>query len=134
MANIKAALKKQGMKDFKFEAGNAIIFRRRWKKHYGDPTTFNSGCPGIGKEVARRIAKDVQAGVTGGDTWPADAIPNPDPACALYVHTFLQARHNIVNQQHMKLSKLAKDGIYLFIFMCSPAPIRGPMGTPTTIN
>lgn len=68
MANIKTALKKQGMEDFKFEAGDAIISRRGWKKHYGDPTTFNIGCPGIGKEVARRITKDVQAGVTGGDT------------------------------------------------------------------
>ena len=53
------------------------------------------------------------------------------------MHTFLQARHNIVNQQNMKLSELAKDGIYLFTFIFSPSPIRGPMGsmgTPITIN
>ena len=137
MADVKAALEKQGMAGFKFEAGDALIFRTGWEKHWGDPAIFNDGCPGIGMEVARWIAEDVQAGVTGGDTWPVDAVPNPDPACAFCVHTYLQARHGIVNQENMKLSELAKDGVYVFTYMYSPAPIRGAtgsMGAPIAIN
>ena len=88
-------------------------------------------------EVARWIAEDVKAGVTGGDTWPVDAVPNPDPACAFCVHTYLQTRHGIVNQENMKLSELAADGVYVFTYMYSPAPIAGAtgsMGAPVAIR
>ena len=137
MADVKAALKKQGMEGFKFASGDAVIFRTGWEAHWSDPAKFNDGCPGIGMEVARWIAEDVQAGVTGGDTWPVDAVPNPDPACAFCVHQYLQTRHGIVNQENMKLSELAKDGVYVFTYMYSPAPITGAtgsMGAPIAIN
>ena len=137
MEHVKKALEAQGMADFQFMPGDAIIFRTGWEQHWGDPATFNNGCPGIGMEVARWIAEDVQAGVTGGDTWPVDAVPNPDPACAFCVHTYLQTRHGIVNQENMKLSELAADGVYVFTYMYSPAPIAGAtgsMGAPVAIN
>jgi len=137
MDDVKAALKMQGMENFQFAEGDAIIFRTGWEMHWGDPATYNNGCPGIGMEVARWIAEDVKAGVTGGDTWPVDAVPNPDPGCAFCVHTYLQTRHGIVNQENMKLSELAADGIYVFAYMYSPAPVQGAtgsMGAPIAIN
>lgn len=137
MDDVRGALKRQGMEGYKFEAGDAIIIRTGWEKHWGDPAKFNDGCPGIGMEVARWIAEEVQAGVTGFDTWPGDAVPNPDPACAFCVHTYLQTRHGIVNQENMKLSELAADGTYEFAYMYSPAPIRGAtgsMGAPVAIK
>lgn len=137
MDDVKAALKKQGMDGFEFKEGDALIFRTGWEKHWGDPATYNDGCPGIGMEVARWIAEDVKAGVTGGDTWPVDAVPDPDPACAFCVHTFLQTRHGIVNQENLKLSEIAKDGVYVFTYMYSPTPIKGAtgsMGAPIAIN
>lgn len=137
MADVKGALEKQGMADFEFAEGDAILFRTGWEKHWGDPETFNSGCPGIGMEVARWIAEEVKAGVTGGDTWPVDAVPNPDPACVFCVHSFLQARHGIVNQENLKLSELAADGVYQFAYFFSPAPIAGAtgsMGAPVAIK
>ena len=82
-------------------AGDERLRARRRRRHHlphrlGDalerPTTYNDGCPGIGMEVARWIAEDVQAGVTGGDTWPVDAVPNPDPDCVFCVHQYLQTR------------------------------------------
>lgn len=129
MEDVKAALKKQGMEGFEFMEGDAIIFRTGWEKHWGDPATYNDGCPGIGMEVARWIAEDVKAGVTGADTWPVDAVPNPDPACAFCVHTYLQTRHGIVNQENMKLSELAADGVYQFAYIYSPAPVAGATGS-----
>lgn len=137
MEHVRKALEAQGMADFEFAAGDAIIFRTGWEQHWGDPATYNNGCPGIGMEVARWVAEDVQAGVTGGDTWPVDAVPNPDPACAFCVHTFLQTRHGIVNQENMKLSELAADGVYVFTYMYSPAPVAGAtgsMGAPVAIH
>ena len=137
MEHIRKALAAQGMADFKFEGGDAIIVRTGWEKHWGDAPTYNAGAPGIGMEVARWIAEDVQAGVTGFDTWPGDAVPNPDPACVFCVHTYLQTRHGIVNQENMLLSELAKDGVYVFTYMYSPAPIAGAtgsMGAPIAIH
>ena len=64
--------------------------------------------------IQAALAEEVKAGVTGGDTWPVDAVPNPDPACAFCVHTYLQTRHGIVNQENLKLSELAADGVYQF--------------------
>lgn len=137
MADVKAALRRQGMANFEFKEGDAILFRTGWEKYWGEPKIYNNGCPGIGMEVARWVAEEVKAGVTGGDTWPVDAVPNPDPACAFCVHTYLQTRHGIVNQENMKLSELAADGVYLFAYMYSPSPIAGAtgsMGAPIAIR
>ena len=87
-------------------------------------------------EVARWIAEEVQAGVTGGANWPVDAVPNPDPACAFCVHTYLQTRHSIVKQENMMLPELAEKGVYTFACFYGPAPVRGAtgsVGTPVAI-
>ena len=129
MADVQAALKNQGMEGFEFAEGDAILFRTGWEMHWSDPAKFNEGAPGIGMEVARWVAEEVKAGVTGADTWPVDAVPNPDPGCVFCVHTFLQTRHGIVNQENLKLSELAADGVYRFAYVYSPAPIEGATGS-----
>lgn len=137
MAEVQAALKKQGMEGFQFAEGDAIIFRTGWETHWDNPAVYNDGCPGIGMEVARWIAEDVKAGVTGADTWPVDAVPNPDPACVFCVHTFLQTRHGIVNQENLKLSELAAAGVYQFAYIYSPTPVAGAtgsMGAPIALH
>lgn len=137
MEHVRQALENQGMADFDFQPGDALIFRTGWEKHWGDPAKFNDGEPGIGIEVARWAAEDVQAGLTGADTWAVEVVPNPDPACVFCVHTFLQARHGVVNQENMVLSELAEDGTYVFTYMYSPAPITGAtgsMGAPIAIK
>jgi kynurenine formamidase len=129
MADVHKALELQGMKDFKFMEGDAIIFRTGWEKYWTDPATFNNGCPGIGMEVARWVAEDVKAGLTAGDTWPVDAVPNPDPDCVFCVPAFLQTRHGIVNHENLKLSELAKDKVYQFTYVFTPTPIAGATGS-----
>ena len=129
MDDVRGALAKQGMGDYASMPGDAIIIRSGWEKHWADPATYNNGCPGIGMEVARWIAEDVKAGVTGFDTWPGDAVPNPDPACAFCVHQYLQTRHGIINQENMLLSEAAGLGVYQFAYFYSPAPVQGATGS-----
>lgn len=129
MSDVRQALGRQGMSNFRFMPGDAVLIRTGWERHWEDPPKFNDGCPGIGMEVARWIAEDVQAGVTGFDTWPGDAVPNPDPACAFCVHTYLQTRHGIVNQENLKLSVLADAGVYAFAYVYTPVPVRGATGS-----
>ena len=137
MADVKKALKRQGMENFEFMEGDAIIFRYGWEKYWiKDNAKFNNGCPGIGFDVARWIAEDVKAGVTGGDSWPAtDPVAGKDtpnevaPGCVFCVHNYLQTRHGIVNQENLKLKALADAGVYLFLYVYTPVPIAGATGS-----
>ena len=136
MQDVRAALARQGLADFKLQPGDAVLFRTGWAKYWmEDNDKYNAGSPGIGMEVARWLAK-AEVGVTGADTWPVEAVPNPDPDCAFCVHTFLQARHGIVNQENLKLAGLAEAGIYQFAYFYTPVPIvgaTGSIGSPTVM-
>ncbi|MAE96505.1 MAG: cyclase [Deltaproteobacteria bacterium] len=129
LKDVRAALGKQGMADFALQPGDAVLFRTGWEEHWiRDNAKYNSGSPGIGMEVARWLA-EARVGVTGADTWPVDAVPDPDPDCVFCVHTFLQTRHGIVNQENLKLSELAGQGVYQFAYFYSPVPIQGATGS-----
>ncbi len=138
MADVNLALEKQGMKDFKFAEGDAIAFYTGWSKLWKkDNAKFNSGEPGYGMAVARWMAETVKAGVTVSDTWAGEAVPNPDPACAFCVHTYLQTRHGIVNQENARLDELVRDKVWTFAYIYSPAPVvgaTGSMGAPVAID
>ena len=136
MADVENALKMQGMEGYEFKEGDAILFRTGWEKYWiTDNAKYNNGCPGIGMEVARWIAEDVKAGVTGGDTWPVDAVCGEGtkcevpPGCIFCVHAFLQTRHGIVNQENLRLKELADKGIYEFAYFYTPVPIKGAPGS-----
>ena len=61
MADVRKALKVQGMANFKFAEGDAILFRTGWDRYWiTDNEKFNNGCPGIGMEVARWLAQEVK--------------------------------------------------------------------------
>lgn len=130
LEDIRAALKRQGMEGFEFQPGDAVLFRTGWEKFWiVDNEKYNNGAPGIGMEVARWAAEVVKAGLTGADTWIVDAIPDPDPQCVFCVHTFLQTRHGIVNQENLTLAELARDRVYVFAYIVTPVPIKGATGS-----
>jgi kynurenine formamidase len=129
LADVRKALERQGMADFTLQPGDAVLFRTGWEKHWiVDNATYNDGAPGIGMEVARWLAEG-NVGVTGGDTWPVEVVPSPDDGCSFCVHTFLQTRHGIVNQENLRLSELAAQGVYRFAYFFTPAPIKGATGS-----
>jgi len=139
MDDVRTALEQQGMADFEFMAGDALLFRFGWERHWDDPATYNDGEPGICMDTARWIAEEVQAGVTGADSWAAtDPVPYPDePACVFCIHQYLQTRHGIVNQENLRLTQLVDDGVYVFTYIYSPTPIAGAtgsMGSPIAID
>ena len=134
MADVNAALKMQGMEGYKFMPGDAIVFRTGWEAYWEDPPKYNDGCPGIGMEVARWIAEEIQAGITAADTWPVDAVPNPDPDCVFCVHNYLQTRHGIVNQENLRLTELAEAGVYEFAYFFAVRPRFGAPRARTAIR
>ncbi|MBT6276511.1 MAG: cyclase family protein [Chromatiales bacterium] len=131
VAEVKAALAKQGMADFEFMDGDAVMFRFGWERHWGEPDKYNAGEPGLCMDAARWVAAN-NVGVTGGDSWAAtDPVPYPgEKACVFCVHNYLQTRHGIVNQENLQLKQLADDGVYVFAYMYSVMPIKGGTGSP----
>ncbi|MGH8056913.1 MAG: cyclase family protein, partial [Candidatus Entotheonellia bacterium] len=130
MTDVRAALKRQGMEDFKFMPGDVVLFRTGWGKYWiKDNAKYNSGAPGIGMEVAKWLSDNVQAGVAGSDTWPVEVVPNPDKACAFCAHTHLITRHGILLQENMDLDGPARDKVYTFLYVFSPMPIAGATGS-----
>jgi kynurenine formamidase len=131
MADVREALARQGLTDFRFLPGDGVFFRTGWGVHWiKDNAKFNSGEPGIGMEVALWLSDTVQAGVVGSDTWGLENIPAKDPGCAFCVHSHLLTRHGIVNQENMDLDALARDQAWRFLYLYSPAPIVGATGSP----
>lgn len=131
LADVRAALKRQGMEKFKFMPGDYLLFRTGWSRYWvKDNTKYNNGEPGIGMEVARWVSDEVKAGGVGTDTWGSEVVPNPEPLCAFCVHSHLLARHGIVNQENLNLEALAKDKAYTFLYIFSPVPFAGASGSP----
>lgn len=139
LEDVKAALEKQGMADFEFKEGDALLFRTGWERHWDNAAVYSDGQPGICLDVARWLAEEVKAGITGGDSWAAtDPVPYPgEPACVFCIHQFLQTRHGIVNQENLALKQLADDGVYVFTYVYTPVPIvgaSGSIGSPIAIK
>jgi kynurenine formamidase len=130
MADVRTALKHQGMENFKFQPGDVVLFRTNWGRHWiQDNPRYNGGAPGIGVEVATWLSDTVQAGVVGADNWPVEVVPNPDGACVFCVHTHLITRHGILLQENMDLEALAHDKVYTFLYVYSPTPVAGAAGS-----
>ncbi len=134
---LRAALDAQGMSEDDIRPGDGILFHTGWGQLWMENNDrFNSGCPGIGMEVAEWVVeKDLC--FTGGDTWPTEVIPNPDPDLAFPVHGHLLTKHGIVNFENLTFDEVIADGKYRFLFMYTPVPIKGAtgsMGCPIAIS
>ncbi len=128
--DIEACIDKAGIDPI--GEGDAVIFHTGWGKHYTDPVTYSSGCPGIGIEAARYlVGKNVA--LLAADTWPVDAIPGEDPEGAFDLHNYTQTVNGLwylENLDNEALSRMARDGVYEFLFIFVPVPFAGATGSP----
>ncbi len=129
VADLVAAMQKQGMKESDIKPGDAVFFNTGWGKLWmKNNDKFNAGEPGIGLEVARWcIAKQVC--LTGGDQWATEVVPNPDKDLAFVVHGELITKHGILNHENMNFDELIAAKKYQFVYVFSPMPIKGGTGS-----
>ena len=129
LADVKAALKRQGMSEKDVKDGDAVFFRYGWSTHWTDTDTYNSNPPGIGLEVAAWV-NEQNASMWGSDQWNGEVTPNPDPNLAFPVHTELVAKHGIWNLENMVFDELMADEVYEFMFVFTPIRFKGATGSP----
>lgn len=128
--DIEACIKKAGIAPI--QEGDAVIFHTGWGKYWKDPATYNAGEPGIGLAAAKYlINKNVS--LLAADTWAVDVIPGEDPNGAFDIHNLMQTVHGIwylENLDDIPMKKMAKDGVYEFLFIFVPVPFAGATGSP----
>ncbi len=129
LADIRAAMQKQGMNEADVKEGDAVFFNTGWGKLWmKNNDKFNSGEPGIGLEIAKWCV-DKGICLTGADQWATEVVPNPNKDLAFVVHTELIAKQGIYNHENLDFTALIADKKYQFAYVFSPAPIRGATGS-----
>ncbi len=130
VADIRAGLARQNMKEDDIRPGDAILFNTGWGSLWmKDNARFVAGEPGIGLDVARWVVeKDLC--LTGADTWAVEAVPNPDKSLVFPVHEELQTKHGILNHENLVFDELIRDGKHQFAFIFTPVPFKGATGSP----
>lgn len=129
VADIRAALQKQGSSEADVKEGDGIFFRTGWGSLWmKNNDRYNAGEPGIGMEAAKWCV-DKGIAVTGGDCWATEVIPNPDKDMIFPVHGELICKHGIVNHENLDFEALVADGKFQFVYSFTPSPIKGGTGS-----
>ncbi len=129
LQDVRDALARQEMSEDAIEPGDAVLFHTGWGSLWMENNDrFNSGCPGIGMEVANWVVeKDLC--MVGSDTWPTEVVPNPDPDMAFPVHGHLLTKHGILNHENLFFDEVIANGKFRFVYMFTPMPIKGATGS-----
>lgn len=129
VADLRAAMQKQGMNEADVKEGDAVFFNTGWGKLWmKNNDKFNGGEPGIGLEVAKWCV-DKNVCLTGADQWATEVVPNPDKNLAFAVHGELITKQGIFNHENLDFTALIADRKYQFAYIFSPAPIKGATGS-----
>jgi kynurenine formamidase len=149
MADYRAALQKQGVKDAM--QGDVVLFRTGWNSlwktnHLGRPAgekaksdeqlakdnaEFGSGEPGVAPEVCDHLASK-KISMIASDTWglePYDFAKGV-PESFAYCHMNLIARRGIFNFENLDLDELSAENAYEFLFAWAPLKLVGATGSP----
>ncbi|MEQ8388400.1 MAG: cyclase family protein [Alphaproteobacteria bacterium] len=131
VADIRAALERQGLSEDDIRAGDALFYNTGWGELWKvDNDKFNSGSPGLSDKagdwvVARQVV------LVGTDNWSVEAIPNPeDPELFAPNHQKFLIRHGIHIMENMDFTPLIEDETYVFAFSFAPIAIKGATGSP----
>ena len=127
--DVTDALDRQGLSEADITKGDAVFFNTGWGNLWMvDNNRFNAGEPGIGDEVAQWLA-DKGVVLVGADTWAVEVIPRSDTQ-VFAVHQFLIRDKGIFLFENLVFDELIAEGIYVFMYMFTPVPIKGATGSP----
>jgi kynurenine formamidase len=123
--DLEEACKRQGIV---VEAGDTVLIRTGWLKHWSDPRTYvglHVGSPGPDHSAALWMA---ERGIrcSGTDT----LVYEQQPAPTLPVHVEFLVNRGIHIIECLNLDELAARRIYTFIFVALPLKIAGGTGSP----
>jgi len=108
-ADLEAGLK---LYNVTLREGDIVIIHTGWgnlfEQYPKQNALFNSGEPGIGKDVANWLASQKIVAV-GADTWAVEVIPGEDPKEAFIVHNILITDHGIHIIENVRTDLMADE-------------------------
>lgn len=129
LADVRAALSKQGSREDDVQQGDAVFFHTGWGSLWmKNNDRYNGGEPGPGLEVAKWL---IERGVcvVGADSWGMEAVPNPDKNLAFPVHGELITKNGIFIHENLTFDALLADRKTQFVYSYTPSPIKGATGS-----
>ena len=114
------------------EAGDVVLIRTGWAKHWDDSKYFvtaNTGGavtgPGPEKPAAEWLSHR-RVFAAGSDTLCFERVPSA--SMPVHVHLLVESGIHII--ENLNLDGLAAAGIHEFLFIAAPLKIRGGTGSP----
>lgn len=122
LAEVRAALVRQGIDESDISPGDAILFNFGWWRNwYTDFVMDDQRRPFISMEVVQWLISK-QPSMVG-----SDAILDGQ---VFHVHTELTMKNGIFNLEWMDFESLLADEVYQFMFIFTPLRIKGATGSP----
>lgn len=122
LADVKAALSKEGISESWIEPGDAILFNFGWWRNWPNQWVMDgSKRPRINKDVVQWLI-DKNPSMVGSDAILDGEIFN--------VHTELTMKQGIFNLEWMKFQNISEDKAYQFLFIFTPLRLKGATGSP----
>lgn len=131
IADIKAALKRQGLKEEDIRPGDALFYNTGWGRLWKtDNAKFNSGTPGLSDKAGDWVVTK-KVVLVGTDNWAVEAIPNPkDKELFAPNHQKFLVKNGIYIMENMNFEPLIKDRVWEFAFAFGAIPFKGATGSP----
>ncbi len=130
VADIEAALKKQGLSADAIRPGDALFYHTGWGALWeSDSKKFNSATPGLSVAAGDWVVAK-QVVLVGTDNWAVEAIPNPDPKWFAPNHQKFLVENGIYIIENLDFRRLIEAGVYEFAFVVGPLPLKGATGSP----
>lgn len=110
------------------EAGELVLIRTGWARHWRDAQLFNGGrggVPGPGRDGTQWLI-DRGADMLGADTTTFEVIPSRGDS----VHCMLLVDHAIHIIENLNLEALAQRVARRFLFVGLPLRMAGATGSP----
>ncbi|MBZ0276802.1 MAG: cyclase family protein [Anaerolineae bacterium] len=123
--DIEDALKRQSLT---VSRGDVVLFHTGWGDLWmEDNETYLSGEPGPGMAASAWLVEHGVA-LTGCDTWSFGPVPPENPAQPFVVPQTLNVRHGLFIVENLHTAELARDNVYVFLFILTHAKVRGATG------
>ena len=130
IADLQAALKRQGMDEDVIQPGDALFYYTGWGTLWKtDNTRFNQCVPGLTDKAGDWVVEK-QVVLVGTDNWAVETIPGPDPSQFAPNHQKFLVENGIYIMENIDFSALSQDQVYEFAFVFGAIPFKGATGSP----
>lgn len=122
LADVRGALRKQGISPQDIEEGDAVFFNYGWWHYWPDQENVTAPRPGINTEVAHwLIGKKIA--LVGSDN-------STDQGGTHAVHFDMIVKHGILNLEFMNFEEVLADNRDRFVVVFTPLRFKGATGSP----